>query len=202
MTEIHRGRPLGFDPDQTLHQLMLLFWEHGYDATTQSDMVARTGLSSSSLYNTFGDKPAIFDRVLERYNAMTVTGCEPLMTGTDGLAELEALVERVHEHVAQPEDMPAGCLITASMGELAGREPDISPRADEYRNIMREAFAVAIDRAVALGDLEPGDTAARSALLLAAYLGTLTTDKSSADPADAIAMVEGMRQLLESWHPR
>ncbi|MFV2064730.1 MAG: TetR/AcrR family transcriptional regulator, partial [Chloroflexota bacterium] len=109
MAEARRGRPLGFEPDQAIHELMLLFWEQGYDGTTQTDMVVRTGLSSSSLYNTFGDKPAIFDRVLERYNSMTATGCEPLMTGTDGLAELEALLVRVHRHVAEPADTPAGC---------------------------------------------------------------------------------------------
>ncbi len=197
--EKHRGRPLGFDPDAVIDALVTLFWEKGYDATTQADMVERTGLSSSSLYNTFGDKPATFDRVLTRYNEMAAGGCEPMMTGTDGLAELEALVDGVERHLSQQGDRPPGCLMVAAMNELAERQPDISRRTDDFRAMHRRAMSAALARAVAQGDLTPGDTAARSALLLAAYIGTLTTARSTDAIDDALAMVEGMRQLVRSW---
>ena len=198
-----RGRPLGFDPDAVIHELVLLFWEKGYNATTQADMVKRTGLSSSSLYNTFGDKPAIFDRVLARYNEMTASACEPMMTGSDGLAELEAFLARREAHLSQPVSGPAGCLMVNAMSEVAGSEAEVRQRCDDYRAIQREALLVALDRAVAQGDLAPGDNRIRSALLLAANIGVGATARSTDSTDDTLAMVRGMRQLIRSWavHP-
>ena len=88
------GRPLGFDPDAVVEELMFLFWEKGFDATTQSDMAERTGLSTSSLFNTFGDKYSIFDRALACYNSLTAEHLSPLLTGEDGVSELESLIDR------------------------------------------------------------------------------------------------------------
>ena len=121
------GRPLGFDPDAVIHELVLLFWEKGYDATTQADMVERTGLSSSSLYNTFGDKPAIFDCVLARYNQMTASVFEPMLTGSDGLAELEAFIDWREAHVLEPAYGLAGCLIVTTMSEHNRQQPGVRP---------------------------------------------------------------------------
>ena len=35
---------------------MDLFWEQGYEATSVRELVAHAGISTSSLYATFGDK--------------------------------------------------------------------------------------------------------------------------------------------------
>ena len=193
------GRPLGFDPDAVIHELVLLFWEKGYDATTQADMVERTGLSSSSLYNTFGDKPAIFDCVLARYNEMTAGVFEPMLTGSDGLAELQAFIDWREAHVLEPAYGLAGCLMVTTMSEHNRREPGVRQRIYDYRAIQRDAMSVAIDRAVANGDLTPGDTAVRSALLLAVHIGVAAAARSTDSTDDVLTMVTGMRQLIDSW---
>jgi len=81
---------------------MGLFWEQGYDHTSQADMIERTGLSSSSLYNTFGDKLAIFDAVLARYNDLVDANCAPMFDRADGLEAIKIFIDRLVEHVAQP----------------------------------------------------------------------------------------------------
>jgi hypothetical protein len=50
-----------FDPDDVLEQAMELFWAQGYEATSAQDLVDRTGLNRSSLYNTFGCKERDFN---------------------------------------------------------------------------------------------------------------------------------------------
>ena len=121
--ETQRGRPLGFDPGATLDELMYLFWDKGYDHTTQADMMERTGLSSSSLYNTFGDKAAIFDAVLARYNAAADANCAPMLNRADGLEALEAFIDRLAQHVKERLFGSPGSLVVTTM-PAAGGEPD------------------------------------------------------------------------------
>ena len=56
-----------FTPDTVLEQAMELFWEQGYEATSAQDLVDHTGLSRSSLYNTFGSKQELYLRALDHY---------------------------------------------------------------------------------------------------------------------------------------
>src|SRR5690349_24968801 len=60
-------RPKSFDQDTVLDQAVQLFWERGYEATSMADLEAHLGLGRQSLYNTFGDKQALFLKALERY---------------------------------------------------------------------------------------------------------------------------------------
>jgi AcrR family transcriptional regulator len=50
-----RGRPKCFNEQQALEKAMLLFWEHGYEATSISDLTHALELAPS-LYSSFGDK--------------------------------------------------------------------------------------------------------------------------------------------------
>jgi TetR/AcrR family transcriptional repressor of nem operon len=43
------------------------FWAHGYDSTSIKELINRTGLPAASLYNTYGDKRAIFRTALDHY---------------------------------------------------------------------------------------------------------------------------------------
>src|SRR5882724_3967842 len=60
-------RAKSFDQDAVLNQAVELFWERGYDGTSLADLEAHLGLGRQSLYNTFGDKQALFLKALERY---------------------------------------------------------------------------------------------------------------------------------------
>jgi TetR/AcrR family transcriptional repressor of nem operon len=46
---------------------MFRFWDHGYAATSVRDLGQAMGLGAASLYNSFGDKHALFARCLDRY---------------------------------------------------------------------------------------------------------------------------------------
>ena len=46
---------------------MLLFWKHGYDATSVSLLTEAMGIGAPSLYAAFGDKRALFEEALGHY---------------------------------------------------------------------------------------------------------------------------------------
>lgn len=128
--ETRRGRPLGFDPYTALDELMYLFWDKGYDHTAQADMVERTGLSSSSLYNAFGDKAAIFDAVLTRYNEGVDANCAPMFDRADGLEALEAFIDRL-AHTSRSRSMDH----LDAQSSLRCRRPEGRPRPSTRRSI-------------------------------------------------------------------
>ena len=62
-----RGRPRSFDETGALQKATQVFWSKGYDGVTIDDLVEGMGVGRPSLYAVFGDKRAIFLRVLKAY---------------------------------------------------------------------------------------------------------------------------------------
>lgn len=62
-----RGRPRSFDETGALEKATQVFWSKGYDGVTIDDLVAGMGVGRPSLYAVYGDKRAIFVRVLKAY---------------------------------------------------------------------------------------------------------------------------------------
>ncbi|HEV7753516.1 MAG TPA: TetR/AcrR family transcriptional regulator, partial [Baekduia sp.] len=62
-----KGRPRSFDRDAALQSALLVFWEHGYDATPVTLLTEAMGIGAPSLYAAFGDKRTLFEAALDRY---------------------------------------------------------------------------------------------------------------------------------------
>jgi AcrR family transcriptional regulator len=62
-----RGRPRSFDEMGAIKKATQVFWSKGYDGVTIDDLVVGMGVGRPSLYAVFGDKRAIFLRVLRAY---------------------------------------------------------------------------------------------------------------------------------------
>jgi TetR/AcrR family transcriptional repressor of nem operon len=61
------ARPREFDEEGVLDPAMQCFWRRSYEATSVRDLVEKTGITSASLYNAFGDKRALYQRALDQY---------------------------------------------------------------------------------------------------------------------------------------
>lgn len=62
-----RGRPRSFEETEALEKATQVFWSKGYDGVTIDDLVTGMGVGKPTLYAVFGDKRAIFFRVLKAY---------------------------------------------------------------------------------------------------------------------------------------
>jgi AcrR family transcriptional regulator len=112
-----RGRPREFDIDAALETAMRVFWRKGYEPTTMSDLVEAIGINRASLYAAFGDKEALFLRVLERYReAFAKRPVAALTEIADPRAAVATFLERTAEHLAN-ERLPRGCLVANSILE-------------------------------------------------------------------------------------
>lgn len=63
------GRPREFDSGQVEDAAMKLFWEHGFDGVSISDVTAAAGVNRRSVYDEFGSKEQLFERAMRRYLA-------------------------------------------------------------------------------------------------------------------------------------
>src|SRR5256714_15658440 len=64
---VQMARPKEFDRDEALQKAMEVFWSRGYEAASINDLVKHMGINRQSLYDTFGDKHALYLQALDRY---------------------------------------------------------------------------------------------------------------------------------------
>ncbi len=97
---------------------MLVFWEKGYEATSIPDLLKAMGLSRSSLYNTFGDKRALFLEALRFYQKQMDSRQEILNRAT---SVKEGITEYFNQRIesAYSTEHPKGCMTTNTSIELS-----------------------------------------------------------------------------------
>ena len=84
------ARPRNFDPDEVLGRAREVFWQKGFQGTSLDDITEATGLNKPSLYAAFGDKNALFLKVLDRYHAYIVENAERIINeGPSARAAIE-----------------------------------------------------------------------------------------------------------------
>ncbi|MFV2061350.1 MAG: TetR/AcrR family transcriptional regulator, partial [Gammaproteobacteria bacterium] len=56
-----------FDQEETLSIALQVFWNKGYEATSMQDLVSSMGINRASMYQTYGNKYALFMSSLDMY---------------------------------------------------------------------------------------------------------------------------------------
>src|SRR5246127_1303346 len=130
------GRPAQFDRDRAIDELCVLMWRQGYDAATQEEMLAATGLSSSTLYRSFGTKADILEAALARYLAWADEMFVPLEHGRGGVADVHAFLDQLRAQFDGPM-ATAGCLVWNTMQDPINVDPRIRTLTDRYMRRLR-----------------------------------------------------------------
>ncbi len=194
-----RGRPLAFDPDDALAGALQLFWEQGFQGTSLQDLEQRTGLSRTSLYNSFGAKRELFARALERYqSSLAERMLAPLEQGVEGTADLHAFIDAVARQLDDPV-APAGCLMVNSMTEFGGADREVVRAAGGYLARFRRAITAALERAVARGEIAGQGTEAKANLLLGIVLAVNVTARAGVGRGEIAALVDAAHAQLRAW---
>ncbi len=148
-----RGRPKCFNEQQALEKAMLLFWEHGYEATSISDLTQALELTAPSLYSSFGDKAGLFYQCIDYYLAHEA--CPILRIFLEAKTAKVAFELYLYDNVkrlAQP-NKPKGCmLITAAMNG-SEQAQDIQHNLLEKRLATKQKLCERLQQGVKEGDL-------------------------------------------------
>lgn len=153
------ARPREFDEDQVLDSVLALFWSRGFEATSVQDLVDATGLNRASLYNAFGDKEALYRKVLERYldKAAALGGLDT------SLPVHEALPKLVYGWVdgTMPAEGPRGCFLQqcATAGGDATAQELLAAWNARLERMIREYLTAERDRGAFRTARDPKDLA-------------------------------------------
>jgi len=129
----------------------LLFWEHGYEATSLADVVEKAKAKSGSLYYFFRTKEELLLAVLDRYvELLWPVVIEPVFTRvSDPVERIFGILEGYRQGLIY-----TGCAHGCPIGNLALEVCDDLPRAREkiaknfegWRGWIRKCLDAAADR--------------------------------------------------------
>jgi len=163
-----RGRVRTFDADAALDRAVDLFARQGYEGTSIAELTEVMGINPPSLYAAFGNKRALFDRVVQRYAEHRRPYLEDVVGQPTAQLAAERFLVGAAEHDAQPGG-PAGCLTV--QGCLAGGDGErgVAEMLARRRSENQATLQRRLEQGAADGDL-PADT---DCAALARYLSTV-----------------------------
>ena len=163
---------------------MALFWERGFACASLQDLLRATGLSKSSLYQTFGSKQALFAHCIRHYSESRAAQMRAqLEAAPTALGFLRGCFAEI---AASAGSAPArrGCLVMNTASEFAQSDAQIATLVGDSLAGFREVFREALERARHEGDIPAaGDTAVLADYLLSNVSGLRTMAKAGADRA-------------------
>lgn len=197
-TQAAPGRPREFELDEAADAAMQVFWSHGYNGTSLPDLIDGTGLSRGSLYKAFGDKKGLFLAALDLYimRARERASLTLQAPGSAKAAIRQALLR--YAQIASASTGQRGCLLVATATEMVPHDAEIAERVHAMFTWLQDAFAGAVERAQAQGEITADqDSQTLARLLLCLTQGMRAVGKTGAAKKDMIEVVEAAMRILE-----
>ncbi|GAB7042409.1 MULTISPECIES: TetR/AcrR family transcriptional regulator [Catenuloplanes] len=163
------GRPREFDIDEALDRAMRVFWEHGYDGASLTDLTDAMGISRTSMYAAFGNKQDLLGKALQRYSQGPASYLAEALAQPTARDMARAMLTGAVRATTDPE-WPAGCLGVQGALVTGGSSEAARDEAAAWRREGCEMVRRRLEAARASGDLPIDSDPAQ----LATYLGTVT----------------------------
>ncbi|HET8845271.1 MAG TPA: TetR/AcrR family transcriptional regulator, partial [Ktedonobacteraceae bacterium] len=142
-----------FQPEQALKKAMDLFWEKGYEGSSIEDLLQCTGLGRGSLYDTFGDKHALYLAALDRYCEANRASLLALRTQEGSLQEILANFFQGYIDGLMADPARRGCFLVNASIELAPSDSEVASRVQAAYRDYEETFYLLLIKAQAAGEL-------------------------------------------------
>jgi len=178
------ARTKDFDEAEVLKKAVNLFWLKGYNATSMQDLVDGLGISRSSLYDTYGDKHALFIKALESYES-TNSGQMCKIIGSDKPAKetIRKLLEMIVDGLLD-DQAHRGCFMVNAEVEVAPHDAEVNRIICAADQQVEEAFYQVIKKGQENTEVKNnGDARALARFVFNTVKGLRVTAKSTNDKA-------------------
>ncbi|WP_424937733.1 MULTISPECIES: TetR/AcrR family transcriptional regulator [Bacteria] len=137
------ARTQGFDREAAVRAARTLFWTTGFENASIAEIEAATGLSRSSVYNTFGSKRGLFDEAVQSYLTEVVRPrLRPLTSEPVASDAIEAYLIGLRTMFRGHRTTPSshGCLLVNTAQSPIAYDPDVSRVIVDYLSELRDAL--------------------------------------------------------------
>ena len=194
-----RGPDKQFDPEIALDKAMQLFWAKGYAGTGLNELLETMEIGRKSLYDTFGNKRALYIKTLHRYYQTVVAGIHRELNNPDkpALENVRAVMRDIAEVSAKP--MSPGCLLGVSMAQFRTDDAEMAGVLRHHMQRVERAYYEAFARAQADGDLKPTTNVRDLArLFMSAHQGLVLIGRVTETKELPRGIVDGALAVLET----
>ena len=194
-----RGPDKQFDPEIALDKAMQLFWAKGYGATGLTELLATMEIGRKSLYDTFGNKRALYIKALDRYSRTVVAEILRGLNNPDrpALENVRAVMRDIEARNSKP--MSPGCLLGVSMAQFRTDDAEMAGVLRAHMRRVERAYYKAFARAQAEGDLKPTTNVRNLArLFMSAQQGLTLIGRVTKTQELPRGIVDGALAVLET----
>jgi AcrR family transcriptional regulator len=192
-----RGRPRSFDREAALERAMQVFWQHGYEATSISDLTEAMGINPPSLYAAFGDKERLFLECLERYKSGAGGQAQnKLEQAPTARQAVETLLDEAAFELTSSSH-PSGCMLVLAATNCSAESASVQQAVASMRGKLETALTARIARGIADGELVKPVEAAQLSKFYATVLYGMSIQ--SRDGASREALRATARLAMQAW---
>jgi len=142
------ARPKEFNRNEVIYKAMLVFWKKGYDGTSIPDLLEASGISRSSLYETFIDKQNLFLETMKSYRKLIGENGLQLILNylSDAGCKKESPLNVIHKYfkgrikTALDPRFPGGCFITNVATTLETADSSVRSAVIDHIKKTEQAF--------------------------------------------------------------
>lgn len=176
---------------------MDVFWEHGYEATSISDLTAAMRINSPSLYSAFGSKEELFREAVTLYNdTLGATAAAELRERSTAREAISAVL-RHHATVFCEPGNPRGCMIVLAANTCSDGAKSVHSYLADWRMELENDFRDRVERGIRDGDVpDHADAAAIAAFYNTVNHGMAIQARDGADHEKLSSIAES---AISAW---
>lgn len=194
-----RGPAKQFDPDVALDKAMHLFWEKGYASAGLTELLESMGISRKSLYDTFGNKRALYIAALYLYSQTIVAALARELNNPNkpALENVRTVMNALAAEHSEP--MSEGCLFGVSMAQFRTDDAEMAKVLRRHMEFVEGAYYKAFARAQADGELKPEtDIRNLARLFMGAHQGLALIGRVTETSAVPQGIADGALAVLDA----
>lgn len=132
---------------------MMLFWRHGYESVSISQLTDAMGIAPASLYAAFGSKAQLYEEAVMLYQRRRTAQLGLYLEEDRPIRDvlwdvLRSVVEAMTDPACQP-----GCMVAGGMLFSASENAGVAQITADIRRTMREKLAARLQRATEAGEI-------------------------------------------------
>ena len=185
------ARPVEYDKQFVLQKALECFWMKGYEGTSVADLLMATGLTSRSMYNTFGSKNGLFKEALQKYYQRGVEGPIKRLKMGKGRAAVQMYLRQMT--LGQPMN---GCMFVNTLSEKNLIEEDCLTLVKDHfinlESLIQEKLEWSVEH-----EGYSGDPALRARQLVVMLQGIALYTKTGVPLSEMQQVVEDLSGMFE-----